>query len=241
MVFQADICILDIDKGKITLPEDIPSLPNKEELISKLNDVINKPLPKADPFSTLKFSAVSSPISPSSNQNTASQVFSNRRSLQRPPKLRFIRQSQVESREKSLEEQPHAVHESNLKIRHVFLDYLCRIFQSYDKFIIYPPDRKRWNSNRENMENFERDVFLCDQPQQNLTFLSKFLETNIFSSFIDLKILSSFNEYSEKVNYFDNRIEHIRRLSVCEIKSPTCEGKNFDDNTSNIFIYSRAP
>ena len=69
-------------------------------------------------------------------------------------------------------------------------------------------------------ENFERDVFLCDQAEQNLTFLSRFLETHIFSSFVDSKITGFFDTPPHNVAVFDNRIQEIKRNIAAEIKSP---------------------
>ena len=101
------------------------------------------------------------------------------------------------------------------------------MLQNYDKFVIYPLDRKTWEANRDNLDNFERDVFLCDQAEQNLTFLSRFLETHMFSSFVDSKILCSFNVSSEAIAHFDSRIDELRKNALDEvIKSPPgVEGK----------------
>lgn len=60
------------------------------------------------------------------------------------------------------------------------------------------------------MQNFDKQPFLSDQPTQHREFLSKFLETQMFASFIDSKILASFNEIDPNLRVFDKRIKNSR-------------------------------
>jgi hypothetical protein len=207
----------------LTLPEDIPNLPNRDELIHAINSIIARPNPAqpSDPFSRLKLTTNITPAD-NSTQNSSNYKSFGQRRLNRPPKLKIIRQCNAEFKDSPTPEEKFQ-HSSanNLAIRTTFLDHLCKLLQNYDKFVLYPPDRETWESNRDNLDNFDRDVFLCDQAEQNLTFLSRFLETHMFSSFVDSKILCSFNISSEAVAHFDSRIEELRKNALDDvIKSP---------------------
>lgn len=39
---QANLCIVDIDNGRITIPEDLPSFPQHKELADELREVLTK-------------------------------------------------------------------------------------------------------------------------------------------------------------------------------------------------------
>lgn len=61
--------------------------------------------------------------------------------------------------------------------------------------------------------------FLSDQPEPYLPFLSRFLETQMFASFIDSKILCHDDEEKEHtLKVFDSRVDKIRMLNV---RTPT--------------------
>lgn len=61
--------------------------------------------------------------------------------------------------------------------------------------------------------------FLSDQPEPYLPFLSRFLETQMFASFIDSKILCHDDEEKEHtLRVFDSRVDKIRMLNV---RTPT--------------------
>lgn len=61
--------------------------------------------------------------------------------------------------------------------------------------------------------------FLSDQPEPYLPFLSRFLETQMFASFIDSKILYHDDEDKEHtLRVFDSRVEKVRLLNV---RTPT--------------------
>lgn len=51
-----------------------------------------------------------------------------------------------------------------------------------------------WFSQRESMQNFDKTAFLSDQPDPHLPFLSRFLETQMFASLIDNKVLALWEE-----------------------------------------------
>ena len=50
---------------------------------------------------------------------------------------------------------------------------------------------QQWLITRETSQNFDKTAFLSDQSDETLPFLAPFIETQMFASFIDQKILDS--------------------------------------------------
>lgn len=83
----------------------------------------------------------------------------------------------------------------NAELREMFLNRFCQIFLDYEQFVILPNQNKiEWIKNRESLHNFDKASFLSDQTTQYRAFLSQFLESQMFATLIDNKILSSFDE-----------------------------------------------
>uniref|UniRef100_A0A0D9QWS5 DENN domain containing 5A n=2 Tax=Chlorocebus sabaeus TaxID=60711 RepID=A0A0D9QWS5_CHLSB len=94
------------------------------------------------------------------------------------------------------------------------------MFADYEVFVIQPSqDKESWFTNREQMQNFDKASFLSDQPEPYLPFLSRFLETQMFASFIDNKIMCHDDDDKDPVlRVFDSRVDKIRLLNV---RTPT--------------------
>jgi hypothetical protein len=80
-------------------------------------------------------------------------------------------------------------------IRELFLQRFVQMFVYYEKFVIVPTLTENnpiesWWMNREYSGNFDSKMFLIEQPSPRLPFLSHFIATQMFASFIDLKIVS---------------------------------------------------
>lgn len=100
----------------------------------------------------------------------------------------------------------------NNSIRELFLNRFVHIFQSYENFVIFPSQNKDdWFNNRDSMQNFDKASFLSDQPDQHRQFLSRFLETQMFATLIDNKILSTWGETDGNLQIFDNRIKLLKQ------------------------------
>lgn len=83
----------------------------------------------------------------------------------------------------------------NAEIREIFLNRFCQIFLAYEQFVILPNQNKsEWLKNRESMHNFDKASFLSDQAQHYRPFLSLFLESQMFATLIDNKIMTSFDD-----------------------------------------------
>ncbi|XP_055329550.1 DENN domain-containing protein 5B-like isoform X2 [Paramacrobiotus metropolitanus] len=99
----------------------------------------------------------------------------------------------------------------NNAVREVFVNRFVQIFYSYEHFVLHAgKDLESWKSNRDSVHTFDKTTFLSDQPDTHVPFLSPFLETQMFATFVDCKILSSFGEISLAVRVFDSRIEKLK-------------------------------
>ncbi|KAJ2950602.1 hypothetical protein O0L34_g8854 [Tuta absoluta] len=100
----------------------------------------------------------------------------------------------------------------NMAVRETFLNRFVHMFLMYENFVIMPDqDRESWLSNRESMVNFDKASFLSDQPQRHRPFLSRFLETQMFATLIDNKIMANWGEYDVNLQVFEHRIKTVRR------------------------------
>ncbi|CAB3405241.1 unnamed protein product [Caenorhabditis bovis] len=112
-------------------------------------------------------------------------------------------------------------------IRECVLNRFVDMFYSYEHFVIGGQgceDRETYEQNRESMASFDKASFLSDQPNSHLPFLAAFLETQMFTSFIDAKILSQWETPDEAVTLFDSRIAKMREhLGVSIVRTPTYE------------------
>uniref|UniRef100_A0A8B9KUL6 DENN/MADD domain containing 5B n=1 Tax=Astyanax mexicanus TaxID=7994 RepID=A0A8B9KUL6_ASTMX len=103
----------------------------------------------------------------------------------------------------------------NVQLREVFAARFATMFADYEAFVIQnSPDLESWLTNREQMHNFDKASFLSDQPEPFLPFLSRFIETQMFATFIDNKIMSQWEEKEPLLRVFDGRIEKARLYNV---------------------------
>ena len=96
----------------------------------------------------------------------------------------------------------------NNAVRMIFLNRFVNMFLWYEEFVIQnSKDMDSWLSNRESMQNFDKASFLSDQPEIYLPFLSPFLETQMFATLIDNKILSNWEETDGNLRVFENQVK----------------------------------
>ena len=100
----------------------------------------------------------------------------------------------------------------NNALREIFLNRFVHMFFAYEFFVIYPnQDRDEWLSNRETLQNFDKSSFLSDQPEHHRPFLSQFLESQMFATLVDNKILSVWDKEPESnLKLFDQRVKLLR-------------------------------
>lgn len=100
----------------------------------------------------------------------------------------------------------------NNTVREIFLNRFVQMFAAYKHFVVWPnQERQQWLSNRESLQNFDKASFLSDQQQHHRPFLSRFLESQMFATLVDNKIMSVWDgEFDANLRLFDNRIKILR-------------------------------
>uniref|UniRef100_UPI00358FF0A7 DENN domain-containing protein 5A-like isoform X2 n=1 Tax=Myxine glutinosa TaxID=7769 RepID=UPI00358FF0A7 len=119
----------------------------------------------------------------------------------------------------------------NARVREAFANRFMQMFTDYEAFVIAQP-APRLGGAREQTHNFDKASFLSDQPEPHLPFLSRFLETQMFASFVDAKIASQSNKRDCKdplLSLFNARLERTRRLHV---RTPTIRNATYHRCTS---------
>uniref|UniRef100_A0AAV2IRQ2 UDENN domain-containing protein n=1 Tax=Knipowitschia caucasica TaxID=637954 RepID=A0AAV2IRQ2_KNICA len=216
---EANLCFVDLDNSSVDVPEDFPQFPLQEELILELKDILQRHSapetssgpgpPPLDPLS----------LQDQCNGNVPSEVLDllqKNQTLQRLEALtRRARVSVTQQEGRGLsgrlqQEKKAAI--LNTQLREVFAARFVAMFCDYDAFVIHScSDLHSWLTARENMHNFDKASFLSEQPEHLLPFLARFIETQMFASFIDNKIMSQWNQQEAQLRLFDQRIQ-TRRL-----------------------------
>uniref|UniRef100_A0A7N6FER1 DENN/MADD domain containing 5A n=1 Tax=Anabas testudineus TaxID=64144 RepID=A0A7N6FER1_ANATE len=232
---EANLCFVDIDNHFIELPEDLPQFPNKLEFIQEISEVLMSfgvspegNIPSSDSQAKYRVFRSVDMVSDKRNGNLASPLTSyllrENETIARLQAL--VKRTGVKdaSSNKDLrfqcDEEELKMHQINIQVREVFANRFTQMFADYEVFVIQPSqDKESWFTNRDQMQNFDKASFLSDQPEPYLPFLSRFLETQMFASFIDSKILCHDDEEKEHtLRVFDSRVDKIRMLNV---RTPT--------------------
>ncbi|XP_061107686.1 DENN domain-containing protein 5B-like isoform X2 [Conger conger] len=221
---EASLCFVDLDNSCVELPEDFPQFPNKAEFTQELTEVLQSfgvsvegsvavsPSPGS---SHLKRQALLELVEDGRNGNLGSDGLA---ALKRLQALALQTAVAVETAGRAGTE-GHAPGQEeelldaklNVQLREVFAGQFVSMFANYEAFIIQSaPNLESWVTNREQMQNFDKPSFLWDQPEPNLPFLSRFIETQMFASFIDNKIMSQWEEKDPLLSVFDARVEKFR-------------------------------
>uniref|UniRef100_A0A8C7DPM6 DENN domain containing 5A n=1 Tax=Oncorhynchus kisutch TaxID=8019 RepID=A0A8C7DPM6_ONCKI len=236
---EANLCFVDIDNHFIELPEDLPLFPNKLEFIQEISEVLlafgvspeGNPLHSQGQAKHWGFRSTDL-VTDRRNGNLASSPLNSYllrenetiARLQALVKRTGVSLEKDASSNKDLkvqcDEEELKMHQLNIQVREVFANRFTQMFADYEVFVIQPnQDKESWFSNRDQMQNFDKASFLSDQPEPYLPFLSRFLETQMFASFIDSKILCHDDEDKEHtLRVFDSRVDKIRMLNV---RTPT--------------------
>lgn len=112
-------------------------------------------------------------------------------------------------------------------MRELFLSQFVSLFACYEKYVIVPnlevTSVESWWTCREYGGNFDSKMFLMEQPSPRLPFLSHFTSTQMFASFIDLKVISLIEQHKPpepNVHIFDARIAQFRALHADPASNP---------------------
>uniref|UniRef100_A0A8C6X186 DENN domain containing 5A n=1 Tax=Naja naja TaxID=35670 RepID=A0A8C6X186_NAJNA len=242
---EANLCFVDIDNHYVELPEDLPQFPNKLEFIQEVSEVLmafgippegnlhcNESASKM-----MKSLRTCDIVSDKRNGNLGGPTMNTYELLKENETLARL-QALVKRTGVSLEkvnciivtgkelkmqcdEEELKIYQLNIQIREVFANRFTQMFADYEVFVIQPSqDKESWFTNREQMQNFDKvSILLSDQPEPYLPFLSRFLETQMFASFIDNKIMCHDGEDKDPIlRVFDFRVDKIRLLNV---RTPT--------------------
>uniref|UniRef100_A0A8C4VT40 DENN domain containing 5A n=1 Tax=Gopherus evgoodei TaxID=1825980 RepID=A0A8C4VT40_9SAUR len=241
---EANLCFVDVDNHFIELPEDLPQFPNKLEFIQEISEILmafgippEGNLHCNESASKMKNLRACDIVSDKRNGNIAGSPLNSYELLKENETIARL-QALVKRTGVSLEkvmreetssnkdlkvqcgEEEFRVYQLNIQIREVFANRFTQMFADYEVFVIQPSqDKESWFTNREQMQNFDKASFLSDQPEPYLPFLSRFLETQMFASFIDNKIMCHDEDDKDPVlRVFDSRVDKIRLLNV---RTPT--------------------
>ncbi|MBN3273222.1 DEN5A protein, partial [Polyodon spathula] len=244
---EANLCFVDVDNHFIELPEDLPQFPNKLEFIQEISEVLmafgippEGNLHCSESVSKLKGFRSRDLASDKRNGNIAGSPMNSCSLLKENKTIARLqalvkrtgvsleklelRDEEEASSNKDLKVQCDEVelraHQLNIQLREVFANRFTQMFADYEVFVIQSSqDKESWFSNREQMQNFDKASFLSDQPEPYLPFLSRFLETQMFASFVDMKIMGHDDEDKDPImRVFDSRVDKVRMLNV---RTPT--------------------
>nr|XP_028587543.1 DENN domain-containing protein 5A isoform X5 [Podarcis muralis] len=243
---EANLCFVDIDNHYVELPEDLPQFPNKLEFIQEVSEILmafgispEGNLHCSESASKMKSLRTCDIVSDKRNGNLGGTTLNSYEllkenetiaRLQALVKRTGVSLEKLEVREETgsskkdlkvqCDEEEFRIYQLNIQVREVFANRFTQMFADYEVFVIQPSqDKESWFTNREQMQNFDKASFLSDQPEPYLPFLSRFLETQMFASFIDNKIMCHDDDDKDPIlRVFDSRVDKIRLLNV---RTPT--------------------
>ncbi|KAM6926385.1 DENN domain-containing protein 5B-like [Lycodopsis pacificus] len=233
---EANLCFVDIDNRCVEAPEDLPVFPDQTELIQELSEVLLRfGLPPQGGVVTTPATA-----SPRLSSLVLEDLMEDRRNgnlggeelevLERLQALaRRCGGEKMSDGGKTLghvfeeEEEELKAAKLNIQLREVFAGRFAALFGRYEEFVIHSAlDLDSWLSNREGTFSFDKGSFLSVQPATHLHFLSRFLETSMFSSFVDGKVISRWADREPLQQLFDSRLERERLYDTDEEDSRNC-------------------
>ncbi|KAK1167163.1 DENN domain-containing protein 5B-like isoform X3 [Acipenser oxyrinchus oxyrinchus] len=252
---EANLCFVDIDNHFIELPEDFPQFPNKLEFIQEISAVLLQfgippegSLHCSESATQLKSLALHDLVNDKKNGNLPGDALAVFELLQGNPtverlqalakrtgvtvgRMQMLGGSTVKEKDGRLQCEEEELRDAtlNVQVREVFANRFSHMFADYEAFVIQSAmDLESWLTNREQMHNFDKASFLSDQPEPYLPFLSHFIETQMFATFIDNKIMSQWEDKEPLLRVFDSRIEKMRLYNV---RIPNLRSSNYQKST----------
>jgi hypothetical protein len=227
---EATLCYVDIDKCKVQRPEETATFPHLEAFTAEIWSALDKygvHVPNSENSRNSQEIMSRSCTLPGRPQNRRKLSIHDTLEGERPPSPPGSARSEALQRiadivrrtgvalDQNETPQPTDSYIEDLRfnncIREIFLNRFVHIFHSYENFVIFPnQDKEDWFNNRDSMQNFDKASFLSDQPEQHRLFLWRFLESQMFATLIDNKILSLWGEEDNNLIIFDNRIKLLK-------------------------------
>lgn len=208
---SCSICIADLDRGVLELPDELPLLPERgnlaQEIWLALENFENQKhvmmqddsgISSGHPIGGLKRSSRSFDEESLATLLAGSEAFTKISAIAKGCGVTVDSLEHGLKSKCSLSNRAYfSYHLLNNRLRETFFAWFCRLFSGYHQYLL--PN---------STEKFDKASFLCDQPQPNLPFLAAFLETQMMQSFIDSSILR--NEYPDSnIKLFDLRLKQI--------------------------------
>ncbi|KAI4485582.1 hypothetical protein M0802_012704 [Mischocyttarus mexicanus] len=203
---EANLCYVDIDKQSTQFPEELPVFPHKMQFITEIRALLNKyKVPQTGKTDNMLINYVNGDIMTSSLNLPGSGFY-------HPHDIDSTKEDTTNNRILTPQEEYQETLIFNNAIREIFLNRFVQMFCSYEHFVIQPnQDKDEWLNNRDSMHVFDKATFLSDQPTQHLPFLSRFLETQMFASLVDSKVMSTWSELDYNIKVFDDRITSLKK------------------------------
>jgi hypothetical protein len=211
--FEVQRCVVHIDSGRIQLPEDMPRFPDGSCFINELNKILSRfdnYLHRDLSINNFKTQRSEDwthvdgqPVINESNDEP-SQALARLSAIAKRAGI-VLNNNEDENSKKSLclfnEFELRQISANNC-LRLSFVNRFAQLFSQMDAFICYPPSGKysnidQWLAQRSTTKNFDRAMFIADQPKPHVPFLLAFMETQSFVSFVDSKIAARFNEENQ--------------------------------------------
>ena len=204
--FEVQRCVVQIDKGDIQLPDDMPIFPDRTDFIQELKEILSRFDNGFNIKSNLKTRSSEdwTHVDNETNQSSSQALARLSAIAKRTGVLHDDSEDELNPKSSCLFNQSEIRQISaNHCLRAAFVNRFAQLFCQMDAFICYPPSGKysnvdQWLAQRSTTKNFDRTMFIADQPKPHVAFLLAFMETQSFVSFVDAKISARFNE--------DNRI-----------------------------------
>ncbi|CAF2145685.1 unnamed protein product [Rotaria magnacalcarata] len=231
--FDVQRCVVHIDTGLIQLPDDMPRFPDRNCFIKELNQILSRfdnyidsDLSKNKSKTKLKFqnsedwTHVDDQQSLKESNDEPSQALTRLSAIAKRAGIVVNNTEDKNSNRTSclFNESELRRISANTCLRESFVNRFAQLFSQIEAFICYPPEGKynnvdQWLAQRSTTKNFDRTMFIADQPKPHVPFLLAFMETQSFVSFIDSKIAAKFNDNShlfglttKHLQYFSDRI-----------------------------------
>eukprot|EP00053_Salpingoeca_punica_P020133 m.208684 g.208684 ORF g.208684 m.208684 type:complete len:1399 (-) comp17801_c0_seq1:205-4401(-) len=186
------LCILEIDKGIMSIPENVASFPGEKALIEKLDALVQSQNAQAGcttAMAMVNAKALTALLSGSTLPPTPNNPGTE------------------------------SDYQFSKAVRELFLNAWTDIFSEYETYIIMPDDPASYldGTSADDDVVFDTLAFLSDQPRQSASFVQDFLQTQMFHAFIDRKVRDILSN-SDRVTCFDRVVLSRREMEMNQSK-----------------------
>ncbi|MEN2496537.1 MAG: DENN domain-containing protein 5B, variant 2 [Marteilia pararefringens] len=199
-------CIVDIDCGRVMCNDEIPTIPRCDELLNKLKMILDAYKPNGGLYETTKFHSGVSKAKKNTSANIAQHIHTHNShddvDIWKDLGSEYLL-TQIDIM-------------FNNEILCAFLDLFTSIFETYNKYIIWPTVSKAEFEHSSNTKQitFGQTAFLCSQNFQDLPFLSQFIESQLFMSFIYNKIKNIWGKTTKSNFIFDSILANSSNVKL---------------------------